>query len=148
MALVSRLNMAVTVGRYGRILGHVPVMEEYLAEVPSTTGRRCPMAKPFHALWKAMEDWRRHVEAGGHSAPCRAEPVYRPERRLTGCPDEEALCGWVDGQLCRSNPRRWLRVWLHVRIRRCRRCLAESMALQRAITSGTEGEDPDGRSPQ
>jgi hypothetical protein len=148
MALVSRLDMAVTVGRYGRILGHIPFMEEYLAEVPQTTGSRCLMAKPFNELWKAMEKWRRRVESGGPPGSYRLEPACRSERRFVGCPDEEALCGWVDGQLYRSNPRRWLRVWLHVRIRRCQKCLTGIMALQSAITSGSEVEDPDRHSPQ
>ena len=92
------------------------------------------MAKPFHELWKAMEEWRRGDEAGEVSPPHRFQRRYGVGRRRRGCPDEESLCGWTDGWLFRSNPRHWLRVWLHVRVRRCRSCLAEITALRRAFS--------------
>lgn len=89
------------------------------------------MAKPFHELWKAMEEGRRGGEADEVSPSCRFQHCHEAGRHCRGCPDEESLCGWADGQLFRSNLWRWLRVWLHIRIRRCRHCLAEIAALRR-----------------
>ena len=92
------------------------------------------MPKPFHEAWEAMEARRRQVIARELPPAFRFEHAHGAERRYEGCPDEEALCGWVDGQLCRSNLRRWLRVWLHMRIRRWRDCQAAIAALAHAIT--------------
>jgi hypothetical protein len=96
------------------------------------------MAKPFHEAWEAMEARRRQVDAGELPPAFRFEHTQRADRQARGCPDEEALCGWVDGQLCRSNLRRWLRVWLHLRIRRCRNCLAETATLDRVVFPAAE----------
>jgi hypothetical protein len=91
------------------------------------------MRQSFDALWEVMEARRRQVEAGEVPAACRFEQARRARRRARGCPDEEALCGWVDGQLRRHSLRRWLAVWRHVQIRRCRECQAEIAALAAAV---------------
>lgn len=87
------------------------------------------MRKSFDALWEAMEVRRRQVEAGEVPPAYRSERTRRVRRRAKGCADEEALCGWVDGQLRRNNLRRWFAVWQHVQVRRCRECQAEIVAL-------------------
>ena len=71
--------------------GRLITMKEMPGRVARNTGNRCPMAKPFHELWRAMENWRHHIEAGEPSASCRFEQMRRPERRFSGCPDEETL---------------------------------------------------------
>jgi hypothetical protein len=101
------------------------------------------MAKPFHEAWEAMEARRRQVDAGEVPPAFRCEHAHGADRRSEGCPDEEALCGWVDGQLCRSNLRRWLRVWLHIRIRCCRNCLADIEALAHAMPPAAKAESHD-----
>jgi hypothetical protein len=101
------------------------------------------MAKPFHEAWEAMEARRRQVDAGELPPAIRFEHAHWAGRRAEGCPDDEVLCGWVDGQLRRSNLRRWLRVWVHMRIRRCRTCRAEIAALARAMPPAAEAEGHD-----
>jgi hypothetical protein len=91
------------------------------------------MRPSFDALWEVMEARRRQVEAGEVPPASRFEQTRQAWRRARGCPDEEALCGWADGQLRRHSLRRWLTVWRHVRIRRCRECQAEIAALAAAI---------------
>jgi hypothetical protein len=90
----------------------------------------CDMRKSFDELWAAMEARRQQVGAGQGSPACLPEQTWRARRR--GCPDEEGLCGWVDGELRRRTLRRWLKVWQHVEIRRCRACRAEVEALAEA----------------
>jgi hypothetical protein len=85
------------------------------------------MRKPFDQLWEAMEARRQQVVAGGVPPACRSEQTRQALRQ--GCPGEEALCGWVDGELRRHSLRRWLMVWQHVQVRRCRACQAEVAAL-------------------
>jgi hypothetical protein len=85
------------------------------------------MRKPFDELWEAMEARRQQVGAGGVPPACRFEQTRQARRQ--GCPDEEALCGWLDGELRRHSLRRWLMVWQHVQVRRCRACQAEVAAL-------------------
>lgn len=72
--------------------------------------------KPFEVLWEAMEARRRQIEAGEVPLAYRLEHRCQEERRDRGCPDVEALCGWVDGELRRNSLRRWLTVWQHVRL--------------------------------
>jgi hypothetical protein len=91
------------------------------------------MRQSFDALWEVMEARRRQVEAGEVPSAYRFEQTRQAWRQARGCPDEEALCGWVDGQLRRHSLRRWLTVWRHVRIRRCGECQAEIAALAAAI---------------
>jgi hypothetical protein len=88
------------------------------------------MRQSFDALWEAMEARRRQVEAGEVPSAYRFEQTRQARRRARGCPVEETLCGWVDGQLRRNSLRRWLTVWRHVRIRRCRECQAEIAVLE------------------
>jgi hypothetical protein len=123
--------------------GRLITMKEVPGRIARNTGNRCPMAKPFHELWRAMENWRHHIEAGEPPALCRFERMCRPERRFSGCPDEETLCGLGDGQLYRAHLRRWLCIWLHVRIRRCPGCLAHMAALASAIPQVAEDREPD-----
>jgi hypothetical protein len=87
------------------------------------------MRKSFDALWQVMEARRRQVEAGEVPPVYRFEQARQARRRARGCPDEEALCGWADGQLRRHSLGGWLTVWRHVQIRRCRECQAEVAAL-------------------
>jgi hypothetical protein len=60
------------------------------------------MRKSFDVLWEVMEARRRQLEAGEVPPACRLEQTRQDRRRAKGCPDDEALCGWVDGQLRRS----------------------------------------------
>jgi hypothetical protein len=93
---------------------------------------------------------RRCVEDEEDMAPCGAVAAYCSETGGTGCPDEEVLCGWVDGHLRQSNLKAWLCAWLHLKMRRCRRCLAEILTLRNALTTNVESEveDPDRRPPR
>jgi hypothetical protein len=91
------------------------------------------MRQSFDALWEVMEARRRQMEDWEVPSAYRFEQTRQARRWARGCPDEEALCGWVDGQLRRHSLRRWLTVWRHVRIRRCRECQAEIVALAAAV---------------
>jgi hypothetical protein len=83
------------------------------------------MRKPFEVLLEAMESRRRQLEAGEVPPAYRLEHRRQGERRARGCPNVEALCGWVDGELRRNSLRRWLNVWQHVWLHDCRACLGE-----------------------
>jgi hypothetical protein len=96
------------------------------------------MRKPFAELFEIMEARRHQVEVGEVPPMSRFEPGRQMERRARDCPDAETLCGWVDGQLRRKSPRRWLAVWQHVRIRHCRACQEEIGTLAHAIRPGNE----------
>jgi hypothetical protein len=87
------------------------------------------MRKSFDELWEAMEARRQQVGAGEVPPAYRFEQTRQARRQRQGCPDEEALCGWVDGELRRHSLRRRLMVWQHVQVRRCRACQAEVAAL-------------------
>ena len=97
------------------------------------------MRKPFAELFEIMEARRHQVEAGEVPPTSRFEPGRQMGWWARGCPDAETLCGWVDSQLRRRSPRRWLAVWQHVHIWRCRACQGEIEALSRAIRPGSEG---------
>jgi hypothetical protein len=96
------------------------------------------MRKPFAELFEIMEARRRQVEAGEVPPASRFEPGRQMGRWARGCPDAETLCGWVDGQLRRKSPQRWLAVWQHVHIRRCRACQEEIGTLAHAIRPSRE----------
>jgi hypothetical protein len=96
------------------------------------------MRKPFSELFEIMEARRHQVEAGEVPPASRFEPGRRMGRRARGCPDAETLCGWADGQLRRKSPWRWLAVWQHVHIRRCRACQEEIGTLAHAVCPGSE----------
>jgi hypothetical protein len=87
------------------------------------------MHKPFEVLWEAMETRRRQLEAGAVPPAYHPEHLRQEQRQARGCPDVEALCGWVDGQLRRNSRRRWLAVWRHVRLQRCRACREETAMM-------------------
>jgi hypothetical protein len=91
------------------------------------------MRPSFDALWEVMEARRRRVEAGEVPPAYRFDQTRQTRRRARGCPDEETLCGWVDGQLRRHSLGRWLTVWRHVRIRHCRECQADIAAVAAAM---------------
>jgi hypothetical protein len=91
------------------------------------------MRRPFSELLRAMEQRRREVEEGQVPVMYAPELSWRAGRRPSGCPDEEALCGWVDGKLRGQNLRRWLEVWCHVHIRRCQYCQGELKRLTAVI---------------
>jgi hypothetical protein len=96
------------------------------------------MRKPFAELFEIMEARRRQVEAGEVPPASRFEPGRQMGRWARGCPDAETLCGWVDGQLRRKSPQRWLAVWQHVHIRRCQACQEEIGTLAHAIRPSRE----------
>jgi hypothetical protein len=87
------------------------------------------MRKSFDGLWEAMEARRRQVAAGEPPPAYRRAVIRHAQRQSQGCPDGETLGGWVEGKLRRISMRRWLIVWRHVHIRRCRECQAEIAAL-------------------
>jgi hypothetical protein len=94
------------------------------------------MRKPFAELFEIMEDRRR--QRGEVRPGLRTKHSRRAGRRVRGCPDTETLCGWVDGHLRRKNLGRWLAVWQHVHIWRCRTCQAEIATLADALCSTGE----------
>jgi len=96
------------------------------------------MRKPFAELFEIMEAQRHQVEAGEVPPSPYLGPSRQVGRGARGCPDAETLCGWVDGQLRRKSPRRWLAVWQHVHIWRCRACQEEISTLAPAKGPGAE----------
>jgi hypothetical protein len=87
------------------------------------------MQKSFESLWDAMETRRQHIKAAAVQAAYPPEHLRREQRRARGCPDGEALCGWVDGQLRRTNWRRWFSVCRHVWLQSCPVCREEIAML-------------------
>jgi hypothetical protein len=105
------------------------------------------MGKPFEVLWETMESRRRQVEAGEVPPAYRLEHLRQEGRRDRGCPDVEALCGWVDGELRRNSVRRWLAVWRHVRLHGCRACQGEIAMIAAVARPAGEVRPPDQRRP-
>jgi hypothetical protein len=101
------------------------------------------MRKPFEDLWEVMEARRQQLEVGD------VPPIYRPEhlrqsaQRARGCPDMEALCGWLDGQLRRRHLRRWLTIWRHVRLHGCRECQQEVAMIAAVVRPTREARSSD-----
>ena len=87
------------------------------------------MPKSFEMLWEAMEARRRQMGAGEVPPAYRFEQIRQVWRQSVGCPDGEALGGWLEGGLWRVSLRRWLMVWQHIRIQRCRECQGDVLAL-------------------
>jgi hypothetical protein len=85
-----------------------------------------------------MEARRHQVESEEVPPTYRFVSSGQARLRATGCPDAETLCGWVDGQLRRKSPRRWLAVWQHVYIWRCRACPEEIETLAHAMRPSSE----------
>lgn len=73
---------------------------------------------------------------GGETAAGRAlGPGGEGRRPAVGCPDDEEICGFVEGGV---SPRRWLGIFIHVYLRRCRYCreqVKEFVATLRVIKS-------------
>ena len=103
------------------------------------------MGKPFEVLWEAMEARRRQFEAGEVPPAYRLENRCQEGRRDRGCPDVEALCGWVDGELRRNSLRRWLTVWQHVRLHGCRACQGQIAMIAAVVHPAGEVQPPDQR---
>ncbi|MGH8071067.1 MAG: hypothetical protein ACRERE_38710 [Candidatus Entotheonellia bacterium] len=103
------------------------------------------MRKPFEVLWEAMEARRRQLEVGEVPPAYRLDHLRQEGRRDRGCPDVEALCGWVDGELRRNSLRRWLTVWRHVRLHGCRACQGEIAMIAAVAYPSGEVQPPDQR---
>lgn len=97
------------------------------------------MQKSFESLWDAMETRRQQIKAGAEPAD-PSEDLRREQRRARSCPDGEALCGWVDGQLRRTNWRRWLSVWRHVWLQSCPVCQEEIAMLAEGAGLSDRGQ--------
>jgi hypothetical protein len=96
------------------------------------------MHKPFTELFDIMEARRRQAEAGEASPTFLSERTGQAGRHTSGCPDAETLCGWVDGYLRQKSLRRWLAVWQHVHIWRCRACQQEIETLTHMLGPSSE----------
>jgi hypothetical protein len=90
------------------------------------------MRRPFAELWESLEARRRQVEAGEVSPSGHVERSAQEGWRASCCPDEEVLCGWVDGRLLRKHPRRWLQAWWHIQLQGCPSC-RQNVATLRAL---------------
>lgn len=93
------------------------------------------MRKSFNELFAEMQERQRQVEQGQEppDAALTLERTRQELRRTMGCPDEEALSGLADGQLRRTNLRRWFQVWRHVYLRRCQHCREAVKELGTAV---------------
>jgi hypothetical protein len=101
------------------------------------------MRKPFEDLWEVMETRRQPLEVGDVPSIYHPEHLRQSARRARGCPDTEALCGWVDGQLRRRNLRRWLTVWHHIRLHGCRECQKEVAMIATVVRPTGEARSSD-----
>ena len=94
---------------------------------------RIKMAEGFDKLFEEMG---RRGGLGGETAAGRAlGPSGEGRRPAVGCPDDEEICGFVEGGI---SPRRWLGIFIHVYLRRCRYCreqVKEFAATLRVIKS-------------
>lgn len=77
------------------------------------------MRQSFNELFRALEKRRKQLnESLSHEHVLHR---LRQDLRLEmGCPDDETLCGFIDGEIKREDPHRWKEVRLHVRD--CRYC--------------------------
>lgn len=83
----------------------------------------------FTELFEVLERQRRRLEAGAIPEVVLDDLASRTVRRRRGCPDEQALYGFVAGYLGKRSRWLWLKVWWHVHVRRCRSCHTDTTEL-------------------
>jgi hypothetical protein len=99
------------------------------------------MNKTFDELFQTMLERKKQMEEA-NLPPAHALELKRQElRQEMGCPDDEALCGFVDWHLRRKSLWNWLKVSHHLHIRRCPSCQedVESLVMVISPTNPTLG---------
>ena len=100
------------------------------------------MQKTFEKLFKDMETRRKQLEEGNIPSDHALELLRQELRRDMGCPDDESLCGLVDGRLKERNLQDWRAVWEHEQIQRCAYCQEDIRALEEVILTPTKSVEP------
>ncbi len=89
------------------------------------------MPKTFQDILPTLEARREQAAQGilplGHAMELRR----REKRQVMGCPSDEELCGFTDGQLKVFSPQRWAEVRWHVR--QCQHCQEDFEGLCEAL---------------
>src|SRR5262245_57423965 len=83
----------------------------------------------FDELWKAMERRRQHYDAGQLPLAHAYELARQALRHEHGCPPDETLCGFVEGQLWKTQLWLWVKTWWHIVIKRCAYCCQDVAAF-------------------
>ena len=98
------------------------------------------MRKTFEKLFENMPERRNLLEEGDVSPDYALELLRQEILRERGCPDDEELCGLVDGQLKEKNFRRYIEVWRHVQIEHCDSCERNIKNIETIIPSAMSTE--------
>ena len=86
--------------------------------------------KSFDEVWKAMEIRQQQCVAGALPRSHARSLARQALRHDQGCPTDETLCGFADGQLLKTRLWLWVKVWWHVVLNRCAYCREDMAALQ------------------
>lgn len=89
------------------------------------------MPKTFQDILPTLEAWREQAAQGALPLGHAMELRRREKRQAMGCPSDEELCGYTDGQLKTVSPQRWAEVRWHVR--RCQHCQGDVEGLCEAL---------------
>jgi len=78
------------------------------------------MVKTFQEIFPALQERLEQARQGALPLGHAMELRRREKRQAMGCPSDEEICGFVDGELRAYSTRRWAEVSWHVR--RCQHC--------------------------
>ncbi len=90
------------------------------------------MPKTFQDILPALEARREQAAQGALPLGHAMELRRREKRQAMGCPSDEELCGFTDGQLKTVSARRWAEVRWHVR--QCQHCQEDVEGLCEALS--------------
>lgn len=89
------------------------------------------MPKTFQDILPALEARREEAEQGSLPIGHAMELRRREKRQAMGCPTDEEICGFTDGQLKTVSAQRWAEVRWHVR--QCQHCQEDVEGLCEAL---------------
>lgn len=89
------------------------------------------MPRTFHEILPALEARLQRAKQGALPIGHAMELRRREERHAMGCPNDEEICGYVDGKLRVCSAKRWAAVRCHVQ--RCPHCQDDVEGLCEAL---------------
>ena len=92
------------------------------------------MPRTFQEIFLALEERLEQAKQGALPIGHAMELRRRERRQAMGCPSDEEICGFVDGELKAYGTRRWAEVGWHVH--RCQLCQQDVEALAEALDLG------------
>lgn len=89
------------------------------------------MPKTFQEILPALEERLEQAQQGALPIGHAMELRRREQRQAMGCPTDEEICGYVDGELRAHGAKRWAEVRWHVN--QCPNCLDDVEGLCEAL---------------